>query len=174
MPFRTLGYVGEVVLVLALVSSGCETAADQQEQANEARAAAEAEKREAQRALDEEKARAQAALARAENEVDAKVADAQADFAKIREDFRHDVQEDLVTLQQELTQLEIKGRTAQGRQKAKIESALPKIREARRDFDEALRRLESATAATWDDNKTIVQKEFNELQDLVHQADSPS
>ena len=150
-----------VVLALAL---GCNKAADEQKKADEARASADDKIIEAnQEATDKIKA--------ARTEAEQKVAEAQANFAKLREDFRHDVTQDLVTVDKRISDLEAKAKSATGKAKAELEPALPDIRAMRETVASEYRSLELASALTWDDAKGRVNKAVDDLKKAIDKVD---
>jgi len=160
MFFRTSLIVGATAAVFAL---GCESAADQQRQANEAQADANHKAAEAQQSADKEMREAQAVA-------DKKIADAQADFSKMREDFRHDLEGKVVEVDKEIDELGSKAKTSVGKKKAEIEANLPTIRQKRADFETSLKELSAASAVTWDQTKATVEKHWAELKDSVDKA----
>jgi hypothetical protein len=152
-----------MALSLAL-GAGCDKAADEQRNADEARAEADKKVIEANREATEKVNAARA-------DEDKKVADAQAGFLKIREDYRHKVTEDLVSVDKDIADLEAKAKTATGKNKATIESNLPNVRTLRENVANEYRSLELASAITWDDAKGRVDKAVDELKKAVDKAD---
>jgi hypothetical protein len=152
-----------MALSLAL-AAGCNKAADEQRKADEARADADNKVIDANReATDKVNA------ARAEE--DKKVAEAQADFLKIREDYRHKVTESLTSVDKDIADLEAKSKTATGKARATLESNLPNVRTLRENVSNEYRSLELASAITWDDAKARVDKAVDELKKAVDKAD---
>jgi hypothetical protein len=152
-----------MALSLAL-AAGCNKAADEQKKADEARAEADNKVIEANREASEKVNAARA-------EEDKKVAQAQADFLKMREDFRHKVTEDLTGVDKEIAELEAKAKTATGKAKATLDSNLPNVRTLRENVSNEYRSLELASAITWDDAKARVDKAVDELKKAVDKAD---
>ena len=152
-----------MALSLAL-AAGCNKAADEQKKADEARAEADNKVIEANREASEKVNAARA-------EEDKKVAQAQADFLKIREDYRHKVTEDLTGVDKEIAELEAKAKTATGKAKATLDSNLPNVRTLRENVSNEYRSLELASAITWDDAKARVDKAVDELKKAVDKAD---
>jgi len=144
--------------------AGCDKAADEQRKADEARAEADKTSAEASREATEKINAAQA-------EADKKVADAQAGFLKLREDYRHKATENLVELDKDIAELEAKSKTATGKVKASIDKRLPDIRTQREAFTNEYKSLELASALTWDDTKARVDKAWDGLKALVDKAD---
>ena len=145
-------------------AAGCDKAADEQRKADEARAEADNKVIDANREATEKVNAARA-------EEDKKVADAQASFLKIREDYRHKVTEDLVSVDKDVVDLEAKAKTATGKTRATIESNLPNVRTLRENVANEYRSLELASALTWDDAKARVDKAVDELKKAVDKAD---
>lgn len=155
--------VSAMALSLAL-ATGCDKAADEQRKADDARAEADSKVIDANREATEKVNAARA-------EEDKKVADAQASFLKLREDYRHKVTEDLVSVDKDIVDLEAKGKTATGKNKATIESNLPNVRTLREGVASEYRSLELASALTWDDAKARVDKAVDELKKAVDKVD---
>ena len=154
-----------VCMALSLAfAAGCNKAADEQRKADEARAEADNKVIDANREATDKINAAQA-------DADKKVAEAQASFLKLREDFRHDVTEDLVSVDKDIASLEAKAKTATGKTKAEIDAALPNIRTLRENVSTEYRSLELASALTWDDAKGRVNKAVDELKKAVDKAD---
>jgi len=152
------------VVLMVIGAVGCDKAADQQKKADEARAEADTKVGDANReAADKINA------ARADE--DKKVAEAQANFLKLREDFRHKVTNDLVSVDKDIADLEAKAKTATGKTKAKIDAELPTIHSLREDVSSEYRSLEFSSALSWDDAKGRVDKAFDSLKQAVDKAD---
>ena len=99
------------------------------------------------------------------------MADAQASFLKLREDYRHKVTEDLVSVDKDIAGLDAKVKTATGKTKAEIDAALPNIRTLRENVSNEYRSLELASALTWDDAKGRVDKAVDDLKKAIDKAD---
>jgi hypothetical protein len=152
-------------MVLALtLAAGCNRASDEQKKADEARAQADNKVIEANREATDK-------INAAQSEADKKVAEAQASFLKIREDYRHKVTEDLVSVDKDIADLDAKAKTATGKAKADIESAMPNIHTLRQSVTNEYRSLELASALTWDDAKARVDKAVDDLKKAVDKAD---
>jgi hypothetical protein len=152
-------------IALSLVAAvGCEKAADQQKKADEARAEADKKITNANNDATEKINAAQA-------EADKKVADAQASFLKTREDYRHDVTEDLVKVDKDIADLDAKAKTAKGKAKADIDAAMPNIRALRDAVTTEYRSLEMSSALTWDSSKARVDKAVDDLKKAIDKAD---
>ncbi len=170
------GYFAEAALAFTFSVGlvGCETAADQQQKANEAQAQANLDRARAAQDLKGDRTQATRDMREAQNAADRKIVAAQAEFSQMREDFRHDLQTQLVALDKDVEVLQIRSRTMTGKAKADVNAALPRIDEARSDLNAAIEQLNKSSAATWDDSKTVVEREFAELKDLVLQASTRS
>jgi hypothetical protein len=130
----------------------CDNAADEQKKANMARAAA-----------DE-------TITNAQNLADQKVAEAQAGFMKLREDYRHKTTTNLVELDHKVDGLEAKARQLTGDPRAALDANLKVIRADRHAFEADYLSLDTASASTWDDAKARVDKEWTHLWTLVDRA----
>jgi chromosome segregation ATPase len=154
-----------VCMALSLsLAAGCNKAGDEQRKADEARAEADDKVNEANREATDKINAAQA-------EADKKVADAQANFSKLREDYRHDVTEELVKVDKGIVDLEAKAKTEKGKSKTELDAALPNIRTLRENVATEYRSLELASAITWDDAKARVDRAVDELKKAVDKAD---
>lgn len=152
-----------MALSLAL-AAGCNKAQDEQHKADEARAEADKKVNEANREATDKINAAQA-------EADKKVADAQASFLKLREDYRHKVSEDLVSVDKSISDLDAKAKTAKGKTKTELDAALPNIRSMRETVTSEYRSLELASALTWDDAKARVDKAVDDLKKAIDKVD---
>jgi small-conductance mechanosensitive channel len=152
--------IGTVALLLAM---GCENAADQQRKANEAQTEANEKSLEA---------RADADRAAREAQLDAnrEISAAQEKFSKLREDFRHDMRDKLTEVDKEIADLRSQSSVATGKKKEKIVANLPIIDERRALLDDAFRRLDQASATSWDEAKGEVEKRWDELKHSVKAA----
>lgn len=154
-------------VAVILASTGlmaCNKAADEQKKADEAHAKAEGKVDEAKREADEK-------INAARAEEDQKVARAQADFLKMREDFRHEITGDLTSLDRRIADLEAKQKTATGKTKVELDTGLPNVRSLRENVNTEYRSLEYASALSWDASKTRVQKAYDELKQAVDKLD---
>lgn len=147
-----------------LFAAGCERAADEQKQANQAQIEANQEITEVN-----QKARDQAV--KAQVEADKKIAEANADFQNMREDYRHKNTERLVGLDKDIADLEAKAKTATGKAKTDLEAKLPAIRDLRAQFARDFSALESATATSWDAAKANLEKAWDNLKKTVDDVD---
>jgi len=109
---------------------------------------------------------AQNAQASAEREIAA----ARESFEKAREDYRHSRTQDLNEIDRKMADLEAKVRTAKGKAKADLQTTLPMIRSRRVAFARDLEALDNTTAASWDQAKTNLDKEWDALRNAVDKA----
>lgn len=151
-------------VLIAIGSLGCNKAADEQKKADEARS-------EADKKVGEASNDAAEKINAANAEADKKVAEAQASFLKLREDYRHKITEDLVSVDKDIANLEAKAKTATGKTKAEIEAALPNIRTQRESVSSEYRSLEFSSAVSWDNAKARVDKAFDDLKKAIDKAD---
>ncbi len=159
--FTTLSMCMALSLAFA---AGCDKAADEQQKADQARA-------DADKKVNEANTEANDKITAARAEADKKVADAQANFLKLREDYRHSVTQDLVSVDKNIADLEAKAKTAKGKVKAGIDTAMPNIKTARDNVATEYRSLELSSALTWDTTKARVDKAVDDLKQAIKKAD---
>jgi hypothetical protein len=152
------------VLITAILSAilitGCDKAIDDQAKANNAQTAAN-EKIAA--ANQEANQKAQAAQA----EADKKIAEATANFTKMREDYRDQTTKNLVDLDHRVDALDAASRSPSSKNRSALETNLKLIHTKRAEFTSDYLAIETASAVTWDDTKTRLDKELSELKALV-------
>jgi hypothetical protein len=151
-------------VLIAIGSLGCNKAADEQKKADEARS-------EADKKVGEASNDAAEKINAANADADKKVAEAQASFLKLREDYRHKITEDLVSVDKDIADLEAKAKTATGKTKAEIEAALPNIRSQRETVSSEYKSLEFSSAVSWDNAKARVDKAFDDLKKAIDKVD---
>jgi hypothetical protein len=152
-----------ILAALALsvtLTAGCEKAADDQNKANAAQNKANA-------AIDSAGADATAKMKSAQADADRTIADAQASFMKLREDYRHTTTTNLADLDRSVTSLEAKEKTVIGKVKSDLDASLASIHAARAGFATDYASLENASALTWDGAKARLDKEWSDLKTLV-------
>lgn len=150
--------------VLSIVFSvACNNAADDQEKAERAQATA-TEK------LTSATVEANQKIAAAQAQADNKIAEATASFLQRREDYRHSVATDLVTLDEEVAKEVAKADVATGQAKTDLAARLDRVRASREAFSRTYNALESATAETWDDATSRVSAELAALKKMVYGA----
>lgn len=152
------------VVLMGVGAMGCNKAADEQRKADEARAESDDKVVDASREAAEK-------INAARAEEDKKVAEAQAGFLKLREDYRHKLTEDLISVDKNIVDLEAKSKTATGKAKAEIAAALPGIRSMRENVTAEYRSLEFSSALSWDESKGRVSKSFDDLKNAIDKAD---
>jgi hypothetical protein len=153
-----------LAVVVGMGLMACEKAADQQQKADSAR-------EDAQKKVDSATRDANDKINAAREEESRKVAEAQANFLKIREDYRHSISEDLTKLDARVAGLEAKAKTATGKAKAKLDTDLANIRSLRENVTSEYRSLEYSSALTWDKVKASVDKAYDDLKKAVDDAD---
>ena len=161
--FRSISVVA-ALLVTSVI--GCDRPAERdQEKANQAQV-------EADKKIAEARKESTTKITSAQVEADKTIAEAQASFAKTREDYRHSTENDLTDLNRKIDVMEADAMKATGKAKADAEVALRDIR-VRRDAYKADRAsLDTATAATWDNTKARLDKEWEALKTSVSHAPS--
>jgi hypothetical protein len=152
--------IGSLVLALA---SGCDKAADEQQKAVNAQVQANDKIVQANQEADQKANNAQA-------DADKKIAAAQANFLKMREDYRHDTTTNLVDLDKKIADLTAKEKTATGKKKADLDVQLAQIRTQREAFANDWKSIETADATTWDATKNRLDKEWSDLKTIVDRA----
>jgi hypothetical protein len=144
--------------VLVLGAGACDKSAkDTQETADKAQAQANTEITNAQVQANDKSNSAQATA-------DKKIAAAQRDFDTTREDYRHDVQTKLDALDQKLTDLDAKAKTAPAKTKADLDAKVSSLHVQRDAFGADFRSLASVSLASWDSTKVRLDKEWSELK----------
>jgi hypothetical protein len=109
--------------------------------------------------------------ASAQADMNEKIAAARADFDRNREQFLRGKRGDLDELDSKIASLEKEERSVTGKAKADLDAKLPSIRARRAAFGADLRSLDATTAATWDDTKARIDKEWSLLRAAVAQAE---
>jgi methionine synthase I (cobalamin-dependent) len=149
---------------LATAAMGCENrAVRQQEKAAEAQ-------REANEKIVRAQNEAVTEITQAQVEANKDIAEANARFLKIREDYRHDAQERLTTLDKDIAKIEQKAAVATGKKKADYDAALTDVRAKRAHYLASFDSLQNSTAATWDNMKDVSDRAWRDLKDAVHKA----
>jgi len=147
-------------LVVLMIGSACDNASTEQKKAVNAQAEANDKIVTAAKEADQKSNSAQI-------EANKKIADAQANFMKLREDYRHKVANDLVELDHKVAELEGKEKDMHGKAKADLEAKLDRIRNSRASFAAAYKSLEVESAATWDATKARLDKQWDDLRALA-------
>jgi vacuolar-type H+-ATPase subunit H len=102
---------------------------------------------------------------------DKDIAAARTDFEKSREDYRHARTKDLSDVDEKIANLESKATTATGKTKARLDANPPPLRAQREAFVRDIQTLDRATAATWDETKANVDREWDALKAAVDKAE---
>ena len=148
------------VALSLLLSSACNKAADEQKKANDAQAKANDKIAEVAREADQKIKNAQA-------EADKKIAEAQASFMKLREDYRHTTTEGLVDFDKKVADLEAKAKKSRAKAKTDLELKVKQAKAGREAFLNEYKSLETASAATWDETKARLDKQWNDLKAMA-------
>jgi hypothetical protein len=106
----------------------------------------------------------------AQGAADKKIGEVQADFAKVREDYRHEMQGNLDAINKSITELEVKAETTTGEAKATLDGTLPYLKTQRNAFANDLRTIDSASAVTWDSTKSRLDKEWTDMKGAADRA----
>jgi hypothetical protein len=109
---------------------------------------------------------AQHAQAAAEKEIAA----ARENFEKAREDYRHSRAQDLNEVDRKMADLEAKAKTAKGKAKTDLQTILPTLRFRRDAFARDLEAMENTSAASWDQAKANLDKEWDGLRTAVDKS----
>jgi hypothetical protein len=148
---------------LAICLTACNTASDDAKKAQAARAEADDK---SGAAVDESAEKVKSARA----EADQKIAAARADFATLREDYRHATTKNLVDLDHAVDDLTAKANQASGKEKTDRDAGLKQIHASREAFWKDYQSLDGALESTWDAAKSRVDKEWTDLKALVDRA----
>jgi hypothetical protein len=97
---------------------------------------------------------------------------AQSDFARAREDYRHEKQSGLDLVDKTITDLEGKEKIAGAKAKTALDSVIPAVQAQRAAFTGDLRAIDDAGAAEWDSTKARLDKEWSELKAATDKAAS--
>lgn len=157
----------DILLVTATLA--CSAMACDNDAAREQQKATEAQ-REANEKAAEAKNTATTKITAAQVEADKKIVEANANFQKIREDYRHKVQKDFDEVNTDIAKLELKAKTATGKTKTDLEAQLLDIRSRRDAFRADLGALETANASAWDGMKERIDNQWTALKDSVRKA----
>jgi len=157
-----LSSIPPTVLFMTLALA-CNNASDEQKKMNSARAEADDKIGAAVKQADQN-------IKNAEQDESKKVAEAQAGFMKMREDYRHVTTMNLVDLDHKVDDLEAKAKVSNGKARSELDANLKQIHTDRGTFETDYRSLETATPLTWDDAKARLDKEWTHLKTLVDKA----
>lgn len=154
-----------IALAVAMAAMGC----DQNKAAREQEKAAEA-----QREANEKSAKAQneavTEITQAQVEANKKINEANADFLKIREDYRHKLQSDLTEVDKDIAKIEEKATKATAKTKVDFDNALVDIRAKRANVQSTFDGMQNATASGWDAMKNDADKAYSDLKAAIRKA----
>jgi hypothetical protein len=151
------------LVLSSVLTVGCDKAIDEQVKANNSQ-------NEANEKITAASKQAERKGLSAQGEADKKIAEANASFMRLREDYRHQTANSLIDLDHKVDLLEANARGVPGKIKPDIDANLRRIHAMRSEFDSDYSRLESASATTWDDTKARLEKELADLRTLVDKA----
>jgi hypothetical protein len=97
---------------------------------------------------------------------------AESDFAKVREDYRHQKQSDLDSLDKTITSVEAKASASTGKAKKEVGDMLSSLKAGRDTFKGDLHSTEQTTASSWDSTKARLDKEWADLKTVADKAAS--
>ena len=120
--------------------------------------------KETQEKVDNAQATAQTEITNAKLKADEKTNEAERDFEKTRDDYRHDMQSNLASLDKKISDLDVKAVKATGDKKIDLNNRASALRNQRSTFAEDVRSIDTATAATWDATKARLDKEWSDIK----------
>jgi hypothetical protein len=151
-------------LVLGMAAVACDKTAQQdQDKANQAQQTANEKISAAQ-------SEAQTKITSAQVAANQDIASANADFLKMRESYRHDVQTNLIDTDTKIQLLDDKERTLTAQKKTALDATLTDISAKRSVFVTDINALDQSTAASWDSAKTTTDKAWTDLKAAVDKA----
>jgi cell division septum initiation protein DivIVA len=150
-------------LLTVFLAAGCDKAMDDQLKASNSQVEANDKIAAANKEAEQKGLAAQAAA-------DKTIAGANANFMKLREDYRHETTNNLAELDHKVVLLEANSKVATDKAKSDLDARLQQIRSRRSTFTTDYVALESASAVTWDDAKARLDKEWADLKALVERA----
>ena len=100
----------------------------------------------------------------AQAKADEKINEATRDFDKTRDDYRHDMQSNLESLDKKIANLDEKVVKANGDRKVELGNKSSTLRAQRATFAADLKSLDNATAANWDATKARLDKEWSDIK----------
>lgn len=151
-------------LVLGLAAVACDKTAQQdQDKVNQAQATANDKISAAQ-------TEAQTKITSAQVAANQTIASANADFMKMRESYRHDVQTNLIDEDSKIQSLDDKERTLTATKKTAMDTSLTDIGAKRSVFVTDINALDQSTATTWDAAKAKTDQAWSDLKGAVDKA----
>ena len=153
-----------VSLALGLGAVACDKTAQQdQDKVNQAQQTANDKIAQAQ-------GEAQTKITSAQITANQDIASANADFMKMRESYRHDVQTNLIDMDTRIQKLDDKERTLTAQKKTDLDTSLSDINAKRQVFVTDIGALDQSTASTWDAAKAKTDQAWTDLKASVDKA----
>jgi hypothetical protein len=160
------------VLCLGLLAAACDNPKDEAKKKQEA---AEQHLTQAQidarRKMDEAQNSAQKDMDKATGEANEKMDRASADFVKMRDDYRGSREKDLADIDKRINDLDAKASSATGAKKTDMMEKTRTLHAQRDAFAAKIRKLDTVTAAGFDDLKTDIDGSYDELKTAVRKAE---
>ena len=135
------------IVVLGVAASACEKSG-----------------KETQQEVDNAQATAQTEITNAKIKAEEKTNEAERDFDKTRDEYRHDMQSNLASLDKKIADLDAKVAKNTGNKKVELANKVGTLRTERTSFAEDVKSLDTATAATWDATKARLDKEWSDIK----------
>jgi len=154
------------IALASLLPIACNNASDDQAKASNAQREANGEIK----SIDRRAARDDLA---AQAEADKTIASANADFAKLRNDYGTKTTRSLGDLDRKVDVLETKSTAGKTKAQLEVDERLTRIREKRAQFDADLKTSRSAPEQSWDSQKSHLDQELAELPALVNDSTPP-
>ncbi len=126
--------------------------------------------REAQKKVDEAQKESTTKITSAQQEVNQKVAEANANFAKDREDYKNKMQSQLDDADKKIAELENKEKRASTKVKTELDTLLPEIRGKRDALRTDMRQLDNVTSANWNAVKGQLDNDKTALDNALDRA----
>lgn len=124
----------------------------------------------AQKKIDNAEQQGSTEITNAQVKEDKKVAGAEQDFAKSRDDYRHDMQTNLDDLDKKLADLDVKAQRAAGGAKSNLAAKSQSLHAQRDAFARELDSLGSVPPAEWDATKARVDHDWDALKKNTDKA----
>ena len=150
--------------VIAIALSACErTGRENEERMNAA-------KLDLEKKTNEAKQESTTKITSAQAEVDKKIAETNADFVKMREDYRSKLTSKFADNDKTIQKLEATQKTATGAAKAQLEAALPDIRAKRDTLRRDMGQIDAVTMPNWDAAKSQLDSDMDGLKAALERA----
>jgi hypothetical protein len=148
----------------AIASSACDkSASDLQERADKAQAKANTE-------ITSAEVKANEKMNNAQSEANKQIAHAQADFSKTVEDYRHDMQNNVNSLDRKLSDFDAKAMAATDATRLDLMARSRAIHAQRDAFVSDFKSIDGAAATMWDATRARVDKEWSDLHAAADKA----